>query len=193
VRQLCDQVIWIDRGEVRALGATEDVLAGYETHVRNQIAADHRGQVAQTTEQTPFMMPAAVGGNAKLISVDVQTLGKGMPPLLVKDELRVTITAYAPNGERPNMAMMLERSDKVCITSAGTDGDVKPKPLGDGFWRASVVFPDLQLYSGEYMVSAYLFDETGTLVYEEWLACQRFTVVRPMREIGMVRLPRVWS
>lgn len=192
VRQLCDQAIWIDKGSVRALGPTEEVLAGYETHVRNQIAAEHRLE-GESSNPAGSPKRAGKGEAAKLINVEVRELGRGMPPLLVSDDFSVTITVHVPSGERPNVAMMLERSDKVCITSAGTDGDVKPAPLGDGFWRSTVTFPNLQLYSGEYMVSAFLFDDTGTLVYEEWLDCQRFCVVRPTREIGLIRLPHTWT
>jgi ABC-type polysaccharide/polyol phosphate transport system ATPase subunit len=34
IRQFCDRAIWMDRGEVRKNGKTEEVLAAYEEHLR---------------------------------------------------------------------------------------------------------------------------------------------------------------
>ena len=39
VRQLCDQVLWLDKGQVRGMGRTEDIITAYETHVRLQDAS----------------------------------------------------------------------------------------------------------------------------------------------------------
>lgn len=192
VRNLCGSCLWLHQGRMRAFGQTETVLAAYETHVRNLNAGD-REEAARTGEVATPPPAERTGDLRKLVSVEVAGLGEGTPPLLTSKDLSVTITAYAPDGERPNLAMMLERSDRVCVTSAGTDGDVKPVSLGDGLWRSTVTFHDLQLYSGEYLVSALLFNDTGTVVYEQWLDCQRFMVVRPTREVGVVRLPHTWS
>jgi len=192
VRHLCDACLWLDQGRMRALGPTENVLAAYETHVRN-LNAGGREEVARTGEVATPPPAERTGDLRKLVSVEVAGLGEGTPPLLTSKDLSVTITAYAPGSERPNVAMMLERADRVCVTSAGTDGDFKPVPVGEGLWRATVTFHDLQLYSGEYLVNAFLFNPSGLVVYEQWLDCQRFMVVRPTREIGLVRLPHTWS
>jgi lipopolysaccharide transport system ATP-binding protein len=192
VRQLCDLALWLDQGRMRALGTTETVLAAYETHVRN-LNAGVREDVAPIGEAARPPAAERTGDVRKLVSVEVAGLGEGTPPLLTSRDLSVTITAFAPGNERPNVAMMLERADKVCVTSAGTDGDFKPVSIGDGLWRATVTFHDLQLYSGEYLVSAFLFNPTGMVVYEQWLDCQRFMVVRETLEIGLVRLPHTWS
>jgi lipopolysaccharide transport system ATP-binding protein len=195
VRQLCDLAVWLDHGRMRACGYTEIVLAGYEMHIRHQNAGEHGGLSAAAA---PVPRVAQRGDLAKLMSVEVsglgESLGAGAPPLLKAADLSVTVTAQMPDGEQPHLAVMLERADKVCITAVGTHADgVKPVCLGDGLWRSTVVFPGLPLYSGEYMVSAFLFDTTGTLVYEQWLDCKRFMVVFPTLEVGLVRLPHTWS
>jgi lipopolysaccharide transport system ATP-binding protein len=192
VRQLCDQTLWLDNGHMRAIGPTEEVLTRYETHVRNLNAAD-------PSAPTPVGAPATArlprsGDVTKLVSVEVAGLGDGEPPLLVSPDLSVTVTAYAAGAERPNLAVMIERADKVCVTAVGTHADgVVAESLGEGMWRATVTFPNLPLYSGEYLVSAYLFDARGTLVYEQWLDCQRFMVVFQTLEVGLVRLPHTWA
>lgn len=193
VRQLCDVALWIDKGRMRGCGPTENILAAYETHVRNLNAADHVRDTADThVANGKALRPAA--SLARLLAVDVAGLGVGDPPVLETEDLVVRVTAEVPGGEQPSLAVMLERADKVCITAVGTHADgVVPMHLGEGKWQATVTFPRLPLYTGEYMVSAFLFDASGTLVYEQRLDCQRFMVVYPTLEVGLVRLPHTWS
>ncbi len=193
VRQLCDVALWLDGGRARAFGPTERVLASYETHVRNLNAAEHPAATVESPG-VPVVQAAPAPEQACLVSVEVAGLGEGDPPVLEEQNLAVTVTARVPSGEQPNLAVMLERADKVCVTAVGTHADgVSPVGLGDGLWRSTVTFPALPLYSGEYIVSAFLFDRTGTLVYEQWLDYHRFMVVFPTLEVGLVRLPHSWS
>jgi lipopolysaccharide transport system ATP-binding protein len=188
VRQLCDIALWLDKGRLRAFGLTEAVLAAYETHVRNLNAQ------APSSVGEDVASPAGDPEGARLLSVEVAGLGQGDPPVLEGGDLKVTVTASVPGGEQPNLAVMLERADRVCITAVGTHADgVAPVALEDGQWRSTVTFPGLPLYSGEYVISAFLFDRTGSLVYEQWLGCQHFMVVFPTLEVGLVKLAHTWS
>jgi ABC-type polysaccharide/polyol phosphate transport system ATPase subunit len=36
IRRLCNRVLWLDKGEIRALGDVETVLSEYSAHIRNQ-------------------------------------------------------------------------------------------------------------------------------------------------------------
>jgi lipopolysaccharide transport system ATP-binding protein len=193
VRQLCDVALWLDGGRARAFGPTELVLASYETHVRNLNAADHPTPTMDSKDPNATRASLATK-QATLLSVEVAGLGEGDPPVLEANDLSVTVTASAPGGEQPNLAVMLERADRVCITAVGTHADgVSPVCIGEGVWRATVTFPSLPVYSGEYVVSAFLFDSSGTLIYEQWQDCQRFMVVFPTLEVGLVRLQHSWS
>lgn len=92
----------------------------------------------------------------------------------------VTITARGRGDERPNIGFMIEQSKGVGITSLATheDGAV-PVQLDDGSWRSVLSFPDLPLHSGDYVISAFLFDETGLAVYDEWFQFLHFSFIFP--------------
>lgn len=192
IRHLCDIALWMDKGSQRAFGSTEHVLAAYETHVRNLNAT------VRKPEPRPYdamQVPVDAGtGQAHFVNIEVAGLAKGELPVLESEDLQITLTARMPNGERPNIAVMVERSDRVCVTAVGTHIDgVAPTRIDEGLWRATVTFPAIRLYSGEYLLTAYLFDTEGTLIYEQWTDCRRFFVVFPTREIGIVRLSHAWS
>ncbi len=205
VRHLCNVALWLDGGKVRALGDTESVLGAYETHVRarekrliepKDVQPDFDASVHVGSNSTPVHSTTALpsGASASLVSVHVAHLSTGDPPLLDSKDLQVTVTARMSTGERPNMAVMLEQSHGVGITSVATHAEgFSPQQIGEGLWRATLTFPDLPLHTGEYVVSAYLFDSQGLVVYEEWYHHLHFRFVHPSLTPGLVRLPHYWT
>jgi lipopolysaccharide transport system ATP-binding protein len=208
IRHLCDVALWLKGGQVAQFGATEPVLAAYDQHTR-QRQLDEQALVAtnpaaidvQDDLPAPAESDAPVAaidaGSACILSVDVKDLGEAQgdrPGVLHSRDLVVTITARGRGDERPNIGFMIEQSKGVGITSLATheDGAV-PVQLEDGSWRSVLTFPDLPLHSGDYVISAFLFDETGLAVYDEWFQFLHFSFIFPKPLPGLVRLPHHWS
>lgn len=205
VRQLCDVALWLNAGRTQAFGDTESVLAAYETHVRVQDAA-LRSEMAEPPQPGKASHMVAAGrlereqplpanARAGLVSLEVAHLGSGTPPLLESKDLVVTVTARMQDpAERPSIGVMLEQAHGVGITSVATHADgAMPQQVGVGLWQITLTFPDLPLHTGEYVLSAYLFDSQGLVVYEEWHRCAFFTFVHPSLTPGLVRLPHRWN
>ena len=126
--------------------------------------------------------------------MDIANLGEGEPSLLQGRDLVTTITVRGHGQERPNVGFMIEQSRGVGITSLATHEEgAAPQPLDDGLWRSVLTFPDLPLHSGEYVVSAFLFDASGLVVYEQWFQFLHFRFVTPTLMPGLVRLPHRWE
>lgn len=195
VRQLCDVALWLDGGRARACGPTEAVLAAYESHVRSLDAEGRDPAVSGETPRAALQAPPPSSERrAGILALDIAGLGGGDPPLLESRDLAVTLTAFVHAEECPSMGVMLEQANGVGITSVVTHGDgARPVAVSPGVWRATVTFPDLPLHSGEYVVSGYLFDSEGIVVYDEWLHCARFAWVFPSLTPGLVRLPHRWT
>ncbi|MFV8824843.1 ABC transporter ATP-binding protein [Thauera sp. WH-2] len=185
IRHLCDVAIWLDGGRVRARGPTEGVLAAYEAHVRAQ-DQDGRGSLPAASAQ-----PARSGRQAAIESfVLVGAEGDGA---LEGPDLAMEIEVRMPGDEVPQIGIMLEQVNGVGITSVGTHVDgVTARRSGAGTWRIGLCFPGLPLHSGEYVLSAYLFDTAGLVVYDEWLHHLRFTWVDPDSTPGLLRLAHTW-
>lgn len=195
VRQLCNVAIWLSEGTVKSLGNVEDVLTAYDLHSREKNKkADEvnplpaAGQVAQPP------MQLNEGQRAKIESLTIANLGEGEPAQLMSKDLAVTVTALIGNDEQPQMAIMLEQSHGVGITSVATHAEgVVPSHIGAGRWRITLTFTDLPLQSGDYVVSAYLFDSKGLVVYDEWYQYKHFRHFNPSLTPGLIRLPHKWS
>lgn len=193
VRQLCDLSLWLDHGKVKAFGDTDSVLASYGVHVRAQDAP-----TAVTIAPVAVEMvdpPQGVSGKrAEIISVCVQHLDEQSPPLLRSKSLVVEVVVRMHQDEIPSIGIMLEQAQGVGITSVATHVDgTTPVQISSGRWRSILSFPDLPLHSSDYVLSAYLFDAQGLVVYEEWLRCVEFRWEAPSLLPGLVHLPHHWG
>ena len=211
IRHLCDRALWLKSGRMEQFGGTEAVLAAYDVHTREREAAtqasfhadppgvapaDSVAVAAAAPEPAPPRKADTQGAGACILSVDVADLAEpldGQPPVLQGQDLVVTITARGRGEERPHIGFMIEQSKGVGITSLATHEDgAAPQRLDDGTWRSVLRFPDLPLHSGDYVISAFLFDETGLAVYDEWFQFLHFRFIFPKPLPGLVRLPHEW-
>ena len=175
------------------MGETEPVLLAYETHSR-LLSAD-----AQAADDAPVPVPVApVASKAAIVSATVAGLDEEQvqedAPLLPGPDLEVTITVRGRGDEQPHVGFMIEQTRGVGITSMVTHEEgAAPRRLPDGTWRIVLTLPELPLHSGDYVVSVYLFDHSGLVVYDQWHQFLRFRFVAPVRTPGLVRLPHHWS
>ncbi|MEG2279730.1 MAG: ABC transporter ATP-binding protein [Comamonas sp.] len=213
IRHLCDVAMWLDAGQMQMMGETELVLAAYDEHTRQRLASEQAeaaaGAIHATQAEEPVLaqapqgstpvlsgstVPASMRSGACLLSVEVKDLeSEGTPRLLRSQDLVVTITASGQGDEIPHMGFMIEQSKGVGITSLATHEDgALPRQLEDGSWQLELHFPDLPLHTGDYVISAFLFDATGLVVYDEWFQFLHFRFVFPKPLPGLVRLPHFW-
>lgn len=190
VRTLCDQTLWLEHGRMREFGDTEAVLGAYETHSRQREAPPD-----ETHAAAPAPLPYERGPTSALIvSCELSNLREGDPGLLDSRDLVATITVRGKGDERPNIGFMIEQARGVGITSLATHEEgAAPVYLGDRMWRSVLTFPDLPLHSGDYVVSVFLFDESGLVTYDLWFKFLTFRFLSPKLMPGLVRLPHHWS
>lgn len=212
VRHLCNKSVWLDKGQVRAIGETDSVLAQYEQHVRESNAK----QTHLAKPESPQAMPPADnptdGGGAMtetatsalssqtpvnkdyaLEGVTVENLSTDVPQRLLGSDLIITMRATG-GTEPPSFGIMLEQVAGVGITSAATHAEgVKPREVGRGQWESRITFFNLPLHSGDYVLSAYLFDANGVIVCDERPKCLVFRHVKNSLTPGLLTLPHAWD
>ena len=206
VRQLCDVALWLDQGRVMELGPTEPVIGAYEMHSRllgsaaAAPAAGHDAMIVPTEEAAGAPPPApappadAAPDAAAILSVEIAHLDAGEPALLQHRDLVATITVRGRGAERPHIGFMIEQSHGVGITSLATHEEgAAPVQVAPGLWRSVLTFPELPLHSGQYVVSAFLFDASGLVVYDQWYQFKHFRFVQPTLMPGLVKLPHHWT
>ncbi len=208
VRQLCDQVLWLDQGQARGFGDVDTVLAAYATHVRRQDASAPAIEVTTGPEamfgrSMDLVLPewTAAGRRAGLQDVRVSNLrrtGEDSDWDLTGSDLIIQVWAVSRSDETPSVGVMLEQYQGTGITSVATHAEgVQPKAIGTmgdwTAWQITLTFPGLPLHSGQYSLSFYLFDAQGLVEYDLWKDYVIFHWHSPSLTPGLVRLPHQWS
>ena len=204
IRHLCDVALWLDAGRVMEFGPTEAVLGAYEKHSRLLDTAGSAAPAAVSAAPSPAAPPLPYErgpGSAMILSCELAGLTEpdadnapGAPRVLQARDLVATIVVRGQGEERPNIGFMIEQDRGVGITSLATHEEgAAPTPLGDRTWRSVLTFPDLPLHTGDYVISVFLFDESGLVTYDLWFKFMTFRFVSPTLMPGLVRLPHTWS
>ncbi|GAB2455476.1 hypothetical protein GCM10027082_02510 [Comamonas humi] len=192
-RQLQDEkarLQWGDDAQGDVAGAASATAAHEPSPAADSLAEPYVVQppAAPKAQGTPEL------GQACILSVDIAHLSADAPPVLQGNDLVVTIRVRGNGGERPNIGFMIEQNKGVGIACLATHEDgAHPVQLADGTWQSVLTFPGLPLHSGDYVVSAFLFDGSGLAVYDQWFQYTVFRFIYPKPLPGLVRLPHHWG
>jgi lipopolysaccharide transport system ATP-binding protein len=187
VRKLCDRVLWLDRGRVRALGPAGDVVDRYG----DRILAEGRPPVASTAPPDP--------GHAPICRVERHRLsdarGEAESAFRTGDTLSLEVWARFTarfEGE-PGIGVSLLRNDGTIIftTSTGFDGFRLTRADSDLFF-CRLVLPNLRLLSGSYAFTLMATDGHNMQVYDAAEEVEAFTVRHEGPEFGVVSLEHYW-
>ena len=186
VRQVCDEVIWIQDGRIRMAGLPQDVTLAYANYARS-------------LESRPELLaggkPQASGEELPVIEqvrllLDEGDEGSRIPDVVhTGSDLRFDLDfRVRRRGSGVNVGAAIFRTDNVLAATflsqfAGIATIYEP-----GAYRCTLRLPDLRLSEGEYTVVGYLFDEHGVHMYDHRQVERNLLVSQAKNYPGMVRL-----
>jgi lipopolysaccharide transport system ATP-binding protein len=160
VRGLCQQVLWLEKGQIRALGPTEEIVAQYLDDVNSRAATD---QAARDRTETR-------GGSGDARYTDVALLdptGHATDVFQPGEPIRVRAAYQARRPlERPIFRFaIIAPSHGVTICAADTHAsDIPDLVEGDGVVEATFEPPPLQ--PGLYSIALSILGPDGLALYD---------------------------
>jgi ABC-type polysaccharide/polyol phosphate transport system ATPase subunit len=161
-RDICDEMLWLDRGTVRALGAPADVFLQYRRVLYAKSYPDRVVQWAEKPEQAPIPQEPLVQAKARVIKRVVFRDGEGRERTLfyTGEPASIEIEFSCPSElERPLFELVIIRDDGVLVY------DVSSRQAGLELGRAArsgilrIFFNPLRLMKGNYVASVRVVDE----------------------------------
>ncbi|CAE6509066.1 O-antigen export system ATP-binding protein RfbB [Nitrosomonas nitrosa] len=203
IESLCTRVLWINQGRLMAEGEPKDVVSAYQTFLDKSvlIATEPVAAEDEAIESVSINSPVATGyvpGHARLDKVDVLVDGETSSDAVVKSScstVSVTVSfASDPAVPCPTVAITLHAMDGRMLTSAATWEDhVVLKRTGEGTGQTTVIFDQLPLLKGEYLVSVYLLCEKGIHLYDSVNGVSKLRVQQEGRLQGYFTVPHRWE
>ena len=182
VEQLCEQVAWIDHGELVELGPASEVITPYrgDSHEDDRVEADGD----------------AVGepGGRDHLAGFVDDDGEPAPLLTTLEPatLRLEYEAHQPLQD----VVFGFRSTPCTVTSSGGRARGWPArrlPRSTGRARSNSPIDQLPLLEGVYVLSVSITDQAEVREYDHWERGSRFEVRQyATNDAGLVHMPVTW-
>jgi ABC-2 type transport system ATP-binding protein len=184
VEQLCEQVAWIDHGDLKMIGPAAEVIAAYQ------------GDSHQATRVEGELGARWGSGEVQIVAVqllDADGAPSGVLTTLEPATIRVDFTAHTPLQD-------LVVGVRIDALAGGTVWGTTTRRVGktiglvDGPASVEVAIPSLPLLEGTYDLTVAVTDHTEVHPYDHWDRRIRFEV-RQYRSYdqGLVSIPATWT
>ena len=194
VRQLCDEALWLDKGDVQSQGESVQVTNDYAAfqlhHIGDEeLTKDQYPLSPRVTEGAPNQeLPRIVDARIYRLGTDEEcyeiTTGDSI-------EIRVWWRNPTPDETPIHLGIGFMRGDMTTCAGAGTQFEDVRLEGTEGCTVLEV--PSLQLLSGTFLIPVILFDEAGVHKYQEYLLPENLLIRTSTRQIGLFRLATSWA
>ena len=181
IQKLCRQALWLKHGEVAASGDVYAVTQAYLAYQESKSAAAAPDRAS------------LLGQNLEFHLLDLSLNGTTTSLALTQcADLRVRARVHSREGRAPVVMFGIVRADGTPIYGVSSEMDgVHPVRESENVYSAEIVFPELALLPGSYVVKAHPLDPEGVRLFD---TLERgLTVAGASREFGLVRLRHEWT
>jgi len=186
LRNMCDQVAWLDHGKLVETGPAKPVLERYSDSTRQDIRQGENGEVRWGS------------GEAMVDSVELISGGSAAEKLRTGDKLTIRINYTAKERiENPVFGLSIESTDGAYLWANNTRDVPVPTPIRaiEGSGSIECLIPNLALQPGFFQVSASVVDTSTTHVFDYLRGAAQFSVDfgSPRESGGYLALDGRWS
>jgi ABC-2 type transport system ATP-binding protein len=184
VAQLCEDVAWIEKGELQMLGPAAEVIAAYQ-------GESHQAQRVEGEQGSRWG-----SGEAQIVAVELRD-GDGSPQTLLSTlepaSIHVELTAHTPLQDTV-VGVRIDSLAGVEVWSTSTRRNGRTIGLIDGPASVDIAIASLPLLEGVYDLTVSLTDHTEVHPYDHWDRRVRFEV-RQYRSYdhGITSIPTEWT
>ena len=185
VQQLCDTVVWLEKGHVKMIGPATEVIAEYTGNTYGNFAReDASSKTRWGTGDAQVTQVAMLDGNDQ----PFDTLASGG-----EIRIRLEMTSHM-RIESPVLRIRLETMSGELVWSTSTQRGTATLRVLDGPATAVLTIPSLPLADGTYYVTVSITDATGATEFDH---CQHWAKVHitggQPNDGGVVAIPSTWS
>lgn len=178
LRQICDDVLWLNDGAVAGFGDSARVTNDY---------AAWQTLPERSTSEAPLDSP-------RILSVEARDgRGEVVRTLQSGSSLTLRVRWEDPRQARAplHLGLTFTRQDATLLAGVGTHLDGLALEGAGG--ECELHLPHVALLAGSFTVIAHLFDEHGVHRFHEHALTYPLVVRNDTREVGLVRLTHDWQ
>lgn len=183
IQKLCRQAIWLHRGRVEGRGDVFEVTQAYLAHHERKSAA----------QEAAHKHASGTGTEFEVVAFALNGQGEDVPVVLGQSgSLSVRVEIASRFDREPVVAFGLSRADGTSVYGLASDmEDCRAQRIGANRYAMEIVFDDLPLLPGHYLLRAHAMDTEAMRLFGT--VERGITISGASREFGLVRLPHRWN
>ena len=194
VRQLCDEALWLDHGEVKAKGDS--------VYVTNEYTAFQRHHIGDAEELIAGQFPEAPGKGTerelefpKILDARIYKAGTDEEAYEISSGDSIEIRVWWKNPRPDEMPIEIGvgflRQDMTTCGGCSTGFDEFALEGTEGCLTLTI--PNIKLLSGQFLVPVWLLDENGVHRYHEFIVPENLVVRTITRTVGLFQIDHSWG
>ena len=194
VNMLCDNAVWIDKGNIVKIGKAEQVTAEYENSCRQKSNIDDTSEnesdfidSPKSDETTPATSPVVI----KSINLNSSP---GAIDIVSGEKLVVDIEYEAYEDLEYFAAAAIKRNDELICHGAKMAAQIKTPLKGKGTGTLKLIYKGLPFCHGKFIVVVLMVDTTGMHLFHQMES--EIITVHPeennQNELGLLKLEHQW-
>ena len=193
VEAFCDQVLWLDHGDLKLFGEPLDVVQHYSAFLIGN------GEVESAVlTSTSTSIPPPPRGHAQISYIEVSldgTMGRTLRGRPGENDLSIRIQFESdPKLPAPTVGATIDYGTLMtvtCVVSRSENVLIERDEYGRG--EVTICFPALPLRKGEYHVAVYLACEDALHIYDSVQVAATLYIEDALPEPGLVNLAHHWN
>ena len=189
VRRLCDEALWLKKGQVMGHGPTDQIVDAY--------LADLAGPAGLVPGQIPLVRDVNRWGTGEIEIQQLRTLdrhGQVVGTIAPGDPMifEITFQAHRPLRD-PLFAVIVDRTDGLRCFHSDTESAGLSLGVVDGPGTVSLRVERLDLAPGDYLLDAVVHGQNWLPQYDHHWHAYRLSVTAPGPKTGVLRPPHTWD
>ncbi len=188
VSSICNRTLWIDRGRLKSIGPSLDVIHEYESFLRDKVRAHPASDAVAAVERA-----RAPVRFAELTVIDRH--GNGRDQFSRGEDIHIRARIEVDDPRQPvHVLIGIHRtSDDLQCFAVGTHADGIAPLSGSTAYDITVELRAVPLLRGEYTILAFVGDENAMAVFDRRDLRPGFTMSGEKYEIGVLSVAHRWN
>lgn len=197
VRRFCDRAIWLEHGEIREAGRTNEVLDSYAEFLKYGDVVTSQAAEGEEKTQQPEEKMVQPGVLAEITSVRfIDCQGEARLDAAYDEPLSVEVLyeVYREKVDRPVLGVALRTIDETYICGLNTLLDHMEIPWHKGKNRMVLNYPQgLRVLGGHYYIDVALYEETASVPIQYLGKVKEIKITADYPGEGEFILPHRWE
>lgn len=188
INRFCDNSIWIEKGKLKGIGKSSEIINDYENYMKYGVENNNDNQIE--ADEIEIIIPKDKNIMASITNVNIN---KNKLKLFDKLEIDVEYEIYENSIDDFLLGVAIYTPDREYIFGPNTYLEKVKLNFGFGRHRVKYIIPKMMLLQGIYNIDVGIFNNKGMVTLDYKSDIKQFTVSNDYTSEGLLYMEHKWE